>query len=230
MTVSGSAASATDRERRPALAGRLKGTGLAGFAPIVIVLAVGNVVGAALVLAWRAITRTRWAELGFVRPGSWAMDVAAGVAGGIMLKVFTKAIVQPALGIDPVNHAYQFITGNAAAMARMLAFVIVGGGIGEELIFRGFLFERFRAFLGTTRVALIITVVVTSLVFASAHLVDQGWPGAAQASVTGLAFGIAYAKLRRIWPVMIAHAAYDVFAVVIIYLNLEVPFAKLFFH
>ena len=39
--------------------------------------------------------------------------------------------------------------------------------------------------------------------------------------VTGLLYGAAYLSLGRIWPVMIAHAAFDVAAVFIIYWDLE---------
>jgi membrane protease YdiL (CAAX protease family) len=71
---------------------------------------------------------------------------------------------------------------------------------------------------------------VTSILFALAHLWDQGVPGAVQATITGLAFGTVYARIRTIWPVMVAHAAFDVAAVLMIYWNLEEPIARLLFH
>jgi hypothetical protein len=39
-----------------------------------------------------------------------------------------------------------------------------------------------------------------------------------------------YARLKRIWPIMIAHAAFDVTAAFMIYLNREEWFAHLLWH
>ena len=64
-------------------------------------------------------------------------------------------------------------------------------------------------------------VVLTSGIFAMAHYLDQGAPGVEQAAVTGLAFGGIYAWRKEIWPVMIAHVAFDLTAVGLIYWNLE---------
>lgn len=68
-----------------------------------------------------------------------------------------------------------------------------------------------------------------ALLFASAHLIDQGIPGAAQAVMTGLTFGTAYLLLGRLWPIMAAHAAYDVTAILLIYWNLETRVAHFLF-
>lgn len=100
----------------------------------------------------------------------------------------------------------------------------------EETIFRGFLFERLRTLLGNSRAAAVTILLFTSLLFASAHLIDQGWPGAIQAAITGLAFGVAYLRLGRLWPVMAAHAAFDVTAAFMIYYNVEAAVAHLIFR
>jgi membrane protease YdiL (CAAX protease family) len=68
---------------------------------------------------------------------------------------------------------------------------------------------------------------VTSILFALAHYWDQGVPGAVQATITGLVFGTTYARIRTIWPVMVAHAAFDVASVLMIYWNLEEPIGRL---
>jgi membrane protease YdiL (CAAX protease family) len=75
--------------------------------------------------------------------------------------------------------------------------------------------------------AKIVIVAVTSILFGLAHYPDQGFAGAVQATITGLAFGAAYLRIGSIWPVMVAHAAFDVAAVLIIYWNLEEPIGRL---
>jgi membrane protease YdiL (CAAX protease family) len=76
----------------------------------------------------------------------------------------------------------------------------------------------------------VATVVITAVLFSLAHLFDLGIPGAEQALITGLAFGITFARTRRLWPVMFAHAAFDIVAVLIIYWDLEEAVAGMFFH
>jgi membrane protease YdiL (CAAX protease family) len=50
-----------------------------------------------------------------------------------------------------------------------------------------------------------------------------------QATITGLVFGTIFAWTRSIWFVMIAHTAFDLMALGMIYYNLEVDIAHFFF-
>jgi membrane protease YdiL (CAAX protease family) len=208
----------------------LKGFGPVGIITIVVILLIGNLAGAALVLIWAAASGTPWRDLGFVRPRHGAIDLAIAFVGGVLFKILMKALVMPLLGFGAINSTYHYLAGDTAGLRLMLLWVIVGGGFGEELIWRGFLFERLGAFLGPRANAKVIIVVVTSLLFALAHYWDQGLPGAVQATMTGLVFGATYARIRTIWPVMVAHAAFDVAAVLMIYWNLEEPIGQLLLH
>jgi len=51
--------------------------------------------------------------------------------------------------------------------------------------------------------------------------VEQGFHGAVQATVTGLAFGATFVLTRRTWMPMIAHATYDLTALALIYWGVE---------
>jgi len=72
--------------------------------------------------------------------------------------------------------------------------------------------------------------VLTSVVFALAHVPRQGLAGAEQALVTGLVFGTIFIATGRIFVVMCAHAAFDLAAVALIYWNLEQVAAHLVFR
>lgn len=223
--MTGTAAVRGSSPRRGRLGERLRGFGPVGLPSIVIILLAGNIIGASLALLWARLSRTPWRELGFVRPRNWFVDVTVAAIGGVALRILMKAVVMPALGFSRVNQADHFLVGNTAALPLALVVMIVGAGFGEETIWRGFLFERFRTLIGTSARAAAATVVVTSLLFGMAHLIDQGWPGVIQSTITGLVFGFAYLRLGRIWPVMVAHAAFDVTAVLMIYWSLEQPLA-----
>ncbi len=188
-----------------------------------------GLVVAVLVLVWVQLSRTPWRELGFVRPESWLVTVAAGVALGVGLKLVMKAVVMPLLGADPINHVYHYVAGNPAALVSMALTVIVIAGFGEEFVYRGFLFERLDKVFGSSAAAKTCIVLITSVVFALAHLYDQGIPGAEQAAVTGLVFGSILAITGKIWIPMIAHAVFDLTALALIYWNVEPSVAHFIF-
>ena len=207
---------------------------LRGFGPLgvlaMLVIVAGQILAplsAVLVLLWTALSRTPWREIGYVRPKSWMGGLAIGIAFGASFKFLMKTAVMPLLGANPTNQAYHFLVGNQAALPGIILMMIVVAGFGEETFFRGYMFERLGKLLGHSQAAKIATVVLTSAVFASLHYFDQGLAGAEQAVITGLVFGTVFAISGRLWMLMCAHAAFDLTAVAIIYLNLESSVAHL---
>src|SRR5258708_15186386 len=134
-------------------AAKLRGFGPVGILAIAVILA-GNFLflplSALLVLGWVQASETPWAAIGFVRPKSWLRTVAIGLVFGALFKLVMKAVVMPLLGAPAVNAPYHYIAGNAAALPLVLFVVIIGGGFGEETVYRGFLFERLGKLFGTT--------------------------------------------------------------------------------
>jgi len=218
------------------LAAQLRGFGPLGLLAIALVLA-GNALfvpfSALLVLAWIQLSGTPWPAIGYLWPTTrrgWVGGLAAGVAFGAALKLGMKALVMPLLGAPAVNPAYGYLTANAAALPAALYLVIVGAGFGEETVYRGFLFERLGKLLGTSSGARAVTVLLTSLWFGLIHYPEQGLAGAQQATITGLIVGTTYSRIGRLWPIMCAHAAFDLVAVAIIYWGLESQVAHLVFN
>jgi CAAX protease family protein len=217
---------------------RLRGFGPVGIVAILAILFSGNVfvgrivvlpLGALLVLAWVWRSGTPWREIGYVRPKSWIVSLAIGVAFGSAFKLLMKAIVMPLLGADPINQSYHFLAGNPALLPAAVYTMVIGAGFGEETVFRGFLFERFGKLLGHGVGARILIVLLTAAVFALMHYSDQGLAGAEQATISGLVFGTIMAVTGRIWMLMCAHAAFDLTALAIIYWGLEPDVAHLVF-
>ena len=213
-------------------AAALRGFGPFGILAILVILA-GNMVAvplsALLVLVWGRWSRTPWREIGYVRPRSWIRTAAVGIAFGVASKFLMKMIVMPLLGADPINQAYHYLAGNRAALPGILFAVIVGAGFGEETVFRGYMFERLGRLFGSGIAAKVAIVLLTAASFGLAHYSVQGLPGVEQATIVGLTFGTIFAVTGRIWMLMIAHAAFDVTAVAIIYWNLESAVAHFVF-
>jgi membrane protease YdiL (CAAX protease family) len=220
------------------VAAALRGFGPLGVLAIAAILLTGNVfvgnmlvlpVGATLVLLWAWRSRTPWHEIGYARPRRWALTIVGGIVFGVALKFAMKAIVMPLLGADPVNQAFRFLTGNTAMLPTAIWAMFVAG-FGEETVFRGFVFERFGKLLGTGPAAKALAVLITSAWFGIGHYGFQGVPGVQQATIVGLLFGGVFAMTGRLWMLMIAHTAFDLTALVMIYLNLETAVARSVFE
>jgi len=54
--------------------------------------------------------------------------------------------------------------------------------------------------------------------------------GVKQSTIVGLVLGTTFAVTGRIWPVMWAHAAFNLLAVAVIYLDLELKIGHLVFR
>jgi membrane protease YdiL (CAAX protease family) len=212
-------------------------SGLRGFGPLgilaIVIIFAGNLVvvplSAVLVLVWAWLSRTPWREIGYVRPRSWIVTLAAGVVFGALFKLLMKAIVMPLLGAPPINQAFHYLAGNTAALPAILFAVIIGAGFGEETLFRGWMFERFGKLFGSGARAKAFIVLITSTWFGLEHYTLQGLAGVQQATIVGLVFGTIFAITGRIWLLIIAHAAFDLMAVALIYWDFESAVAHFFF-
>jgi membrane protease YdiL (CAAX protease family) len=193
---------------------------------------VGNFValpaGALLVLAWTWLSRTPWREIGYVRPKNWIVSLAIGLAFGIVFKLLMKALVMPLLGADPINRAYHFLAGNRA-MLPLAVWAMINAGFAEETMVRGYYFERLGKLLGSSVGAKTFIVLLTSALFGYSHYAEQGLAGAQQGAIVGLVFGTVVAVTGRILMPMIAHAAFDLTALAIIYWDIEADVAHFIF-
>jgi membrane protease YdiL (CAAX protease family) len=183
-----------------------------------------------LVVLWVWRSHIPWRDIGYVRPRSWIRSVALAIVLGAAFKLVMKAVVMPMFGADPINQHYHYLAGNTAAVVPMIFVVIIGAGFGEETFFRGFLFERLRRLIGSGTVAKTSIVLITSTLFALAHYHDQGLAGVQQAMITGLTFGTIFALTGSLFPLMIAHASFDLTALAIIYWDLETAVAHSIFR
>ena len=214
------------------IAESLRGFGPLGIFAILVILAGNGLfapLSAILVLVWVWQSHTPWREIGFVRPRSWARTLAVGIAFGVAFKFLMKAIVMPLLGAPPINQAFHYLAGNRAALPAAIYAMIVVAGFGEETVFRGFMFERFAKLFGSSVWAKTLIVLLTSVWFGLAHYSLQGLPGVEQATIFGVVFGTIMAVTGRIFMLMVAHAAFDLTALAMIYWDVEFKVAHLFF-
>ncbi len=217
-----------------AFAKQLRGGGPLAIVATLAIIFIGNdyfvPIGALIVLLWTWRSNTPWRELGFVRPKSWVLTVLGGIVFGVAFKFLMKAIVMPLLGADPVNNAYHYLAGNRAALPGAIYTLIVAAGFGEEVVYRGFFFAQLRKVFGQGPAPQAVIISISASLFGLAHYWVQGITGVEQAVITGLVFGAMFVITGQIWIVMFAHAAFDLTALAMIYLNLETRIAHLIFN
>ena len=143
-------------------------------------------------------------------PGAAAgLALAATVA--IIAIFMTSGIVLDALGLERANVelVMQFVTESPVSLALWIVLIAwLSAGLGEELLWRGFLLDRLMRLPGIQG-RIWVAVLLQAAVFALPHLY-QGLGGALITGVIGILFGwMRIAARWNLWPLIIAHAAVD---------------------
>ena len=93
-----------------------------------------------------------------------------------------------------------------------LVLVAVFAGVGEELFFRGVLQRLFIKLFKNPWTG----ILVTAFIFSAIHLQFYGF---IPRFILGILLGLLYWYSGSLWPAIIAHFAYDAFAVIMIWFN-----------
>lgn len=151
------------------------------------------------------LVRTRGIRPYLSATGYWLLAVAA--VGAWALSV--QALDIDFFSMPNSTEEALSIAGGSLPLAIMIAGIL--GPIGEELFFRGFMLNGLR-----NRFGLKTSVVLSSIVFGSAHIV----PGAIVATFfLGLALAWIYVRSRSLWPAIFAHCLQNTIAIVATALN-----------
>ena len=184
-------------------------------------------IAAALVFLWQWLSRTPLREIGLVRPDSWIAVLVLGIASGVGAKLVMKALVMPYFGAPPTNRLLAPFEGHLHAALIGSLEMIVLAGFAEEVVFRGFLFNRLQTAFGTGGFARGIMILGVGLFFGGLHYFGQGVFGALNATILGLLFCVIYfLNKQRLWFLIIMHAAFDVCAVWLTYFGIEEKVAR----
>src|SRR5262245_3059461 len=142
-----------------------------------------------------------WARFGLTRPKIWDLPLGFGmlVLGNVLwlccwgLGMFGRVETRP-FGIG--EHLPEF---------GMVLVMNVASAFAEELVTRAYLITRLEVLLRARGAA----VLVAAFFFASYH-VYQGLAATLPVFAIGVIYGVAYLAIRRVWPLMIGHALFDV--------------------
>jgi uncharacterized protein len=152
--------------------------------------------------------RERWATLGVTRPTGGLRLVLAMLAAAVLWTAATVALFLPVVehlsGRRQDTSDFTAVEGDLGTLVVMLLLSWTLAAVGEEVAYRGYLLTRVRQLLGGSTAGLVLSVLVTSLVFGLAHT-EQGVVGVALASIDGAFYAVLRMHFGTIWAPVLAH-------------------------
>jgi membrane protease YdiL (CAAX protease family) len=161
------------------------------------------IVAISILTLWLRRHGESWHQLGLHRPKNWnrfAMQVAITAAGLVGLVLFWIFGV-----LRPFNFYFMPPPDihDGSTLAAALSFSLLGTGLNQELLFRGFLLNRLAKTLGGAWRA---ANAITAVIFGLFHIA-LGTAAAIDAAVAGLILGGVYLRSgRNLWVVVAAHS------------------------
>jgi membrane protease YdiL (CAAX protease family) len=175
-----------------------------------------------LIMALLWLRGNTWSKLGMAGPVSWRRTILLGLSFGIffwLLQLFVIApVVESFVHTHPNLHAFSDVHGHFLYLLATLITSWTSAGFGEEMIFRGYLFNRFADLFGHNFTGWTLALFAQAAVFGVAHAY-QGLAGMIEVGLYGLLLGLLYlATKHNLWTCAIAHGVNDSIAFVLTFL------------
>lgn len=183
--------------------------------PILVVLAIVS-------MRWRE-RAWDWASLGFERPTSWRHIIFIALAAAALRLILGALVVEPLTSHfwPPIKGPAEAneIRGHFTAVLMYLPIIWVFAGFGEEIGYRGYLLNKLADVFGRTRLADVIAVVGSAVLFGFGHYY-KGPAGILDSGVAGVILGTAYLiSGRNLWTCVFTHGFIDTFGLFAAYLG-----------
>jgi membrane protease YdiL (CAAX protease family) len=167
---------------------------------VIILLELAYLLPVILIFAWR---RIHWKSLGFGKFNWNALGIGCGLLVGAYVIIILHNVLLYFLGVDTQG---QDIIKLFSELNTPIWFFIVGAIFApfvEEIFFRGFLFQGFRA-----RYGWITAMLLSSAIFAIAHL---QLAALIPTFILGCLLAYVYHRSNSVWPGMFLHFLVNAF-------------------
>ncbi len=197
----------------PLLMGLLAGESPPAWSLVVVALTqLGGAI--ACIRWWLRRFGVGWSSLG-ISATHWRRDVLIGAAT-VPPRLALEILVLVPLAGGAANHGVRRILDTTAEgpvlFAAALFLGVVGGGIAEELFFRGHLIGAVPAAFGATRRALAVAAIASVVLFAAGHIPSNG-PDAIAILLAGSIYTALFLVTGRLTACVAAHCLWNVAAV-----------------
>ena len=132
-------------------------------------------------------------------------------------------IVQPLINSivneSPNYSLFQFIAHDSSKYLKYISFIWISAAIGEELLFRGFMFMQLKLIIPEVRYKTFLMILISAVIFSLPHAY-QGLSGLLTTFVFGMIFGIVYVKFNyNLWITILLHGFIDSFFITLAYMD-----------
>lgn len=137
----------------------------------------------------------------------------------VFLELLMDFLIQPAVSFafnEPADYtSFKIIEGKTGLYIKWLFNMWISAAVGEELLFRGYVFSQLKRIIGDRKVIIVIT---SAVLFSLPHLY-QGLSGLAMTFLFGIFFALLYNKYQNIWINIIVHGLIDTLFLTLSYLG-----------
>jgi uncharacterized protein len=176
-----------------------------------------------LALGWLSmrLRGQRWRDIGLRFPLNWRRLLLIGIAAGIVMELLELFATQPLLvaltGKYPDLSDFHDLIGNVRLLLLLVAGSWIIAGVGEEVVWRGYILNRVADLLGRRRLGWTMSIGIVSTVFGLAHSY-QNWTGIIENSIDGALLALLYiACCRNLIAPIVAHGVSDTLDFLIIF-------------
>lgn len=174
-----------------------------------------------IVLISKRERKERWSDYGFKAVEGSKVLWAAAI--GLSYAAFSNYVQEPLVakltGESPDISNFDSVTGNLWAFLGLLAIGWVIGGLFEEFLFRGYLFNRIDQVFRDTVWGKFAAIVLTSISFSIAHTY-QGIGGIINTFIFSVILGLVFYLFKRnTWYVILIHGFFDTYGILWIYMG-----------
>lgn len=207
------------------LATRMDGSPVAHVVMVVLVCGLSILIGLPL-LALFGLGFYGFGRIGLGRPQSWPRELMLGALLSGIVFTLARFLVVPltdlivaVFQVKPAAGISEEVRGNLGLYLEYMVLSVTTAGFLEEFLYRGYLLNRLADWIPASRLRWPLATLVVSVAFGLPHL-THGMPGVIFAFLMSILFCVAYLALgRRLWPIMMAHAFYDVVTITLAYLG-----------
>jgi membrane protease YdiL (CAAX protease family) len=146
--------------------------------------------------------------------------VLLGLLIGSGLALLSIMLIEPLIeNLTKQPHDVKVVAGVRGNWKALLSWIVLVWGVvavGEEVIYRGFLMSLIVKLLGTSSLALLLNVLITSIIFGLSHAY-QGRSGPWSTGIIGACLGILYILSGfNLWLPILVHGVIDTVALIVI--------------
>jgi len=119
---------------------------------------------------------------------------------------------------QPIDFSvFEPYTGNLPATLSLFIYIWISAAFGEEIVFRGYLMRQFTKFFGSSKISLVVNILLFGFVFGWIHAY-QGISGQVISGISGMLFSIIFhIRKNDLWFNIAAHGFFDTVALIFIY-------------